>query len=175
MNIFLIGYRGTGKTTVANNLGEQLGWSSLDTDAEIQQRANKTIAQIFIADGEPVFRDWEMSVIKDLAAHDYLVISLGGGAILREQNRNVISGRGKTVWLRASPETIYERINADQVSAKQRPNLTAGGGLPEIREVLAQREPIYRQCADVTVDTEGKTPSGVTDEIIRLLKLEPTG
>jgi len=175
MNIFLTGYRGTGKTTVASILGEQLGWSSLDSDATIQQRAEKTIAEIFASEGETAFRDWETSIITDLAAHDNLVIALGGGAILREQNRNVIASRGKTVWLRADADTIHQRVSADKITVEQRPNLTTGGGLSEIREVLAEREPIYRQCADVSVDTEGKTPSSVAEEIIRLLNLEPTG
>ena len=170
MNVFLIGYRGTGKSTVARLLAERLGLDWVDADEELESRAGKTIAQIFAEGGEPLFRDWEARVVADLAARENLIVALGGGAVLRKENREAIAGRGKTVWLRASVETIQKRIADDTATVARRPNLTASGGLAEIQELLAVREPLYRACADWTVDTEGKTPEEVADMIVVLVR-----
>lgn len=170
MTIALIGYRGTGKTTVACLLAQRLGWEWVDADVEIERRAGRTIQQIFAADGEPAFRDWEEAVVGELAARENTVLALGGGAVLREANRVAIS-QLTVVWLSAVPETIYSRIAADTKTAAQRPNLTTQGGLPEIQRLLAQREPLYRDCADYIVDTEGKSPAQVADEIVCLLRV----
>ena len=103
-------------------------------------------------------------IVGELAARENTVLALGGGAVLREANRVAIS-QLTVVWLSAVPETIYSRIAADTKTAAQRPNLTTQGGLPEIQRLLAQREPLYRECADYIVDTEGKSPAQVADEI----------
>ncbi len=169
MNLFLIGYRGTGKTTVAQIVGRRLDYACVDTDREIERRAAKSIAAIFADEGEPAFRDWESAVLKDLASRERHVFSLGGGAVMRAENRELLA-RGRTAWLQASAETIYARISADATTAAQRPNLTSEGGLAEIRELLDQREPVYRQCADLIVDTEGKSPDAVADEMIQSLE-----
>jgi shikimate kinase len=169
MNIFLIGYRGTGKSTVARLLAERLKLAWLDADEVLERRAGKTIAEIFATDGETAFRDWETTVVADLAARENLVVALGGGAILRAENRRAISGRGRTVWLRAGVETLARRIAADAVTAARRPNLTAAGGPAEIEQLLAAREQHYRACAEFAVDTEGKTPEQVAAEIAALV------
>src|SRR5262245_13601530 len=129
MNLYLIGHRGSGKTTVAAALGEQLGWPWLDADAELERRAGQSIKQIFAEGGETAFRDLESAVLADLAARDRHIIALGGGAILREDNRQLIKSSGKVVWLQASPETLLARIHADPTTAERRPNLTGQGGL----------------------------------------------
>lgn len=167
MNIFLIGYRGTGKSTVARLLAQQLGWQMVDADEEIERRAGKAIVQIFEEDGEGVFRDLESHVVFELTQLDRHIIALGGGAVMRKENRLAIAGRGHAIWLQADTETILSRISADSTTAERRPNLTTGGGLTEIEELLAQRELIYRQSADLEVDTEGKMPAEVADEIAR--------
>lgn len=166
--IFLVGYRGTGKTTVARLVAQRLGRESIDADKEIERRAGKTIAAIFSDEGEPPFRDLEAAVVADLARTS-LVVSTGGGAVLREASRAVMQAAGPIVWLTASVDTIAVRIAADAATARLRPNLTAVGGKAEIAAVLAQRTPIYQACATFVVDTEGKSPAEVADEIIARL------
>src|SRR5262245_39434407 len=113
MNIFLIGYRGSGKTTVAAALGQRLGWPWIDADAELERQAGKSIKEIFAEGGEASFRDLESTVLSKLVARERHVVALGGGAILREANRALLRGRGKIVWLTAAPETLFARISAD--------------------------------------------------------------
>lgn len=172
MNVFLIGYRGSGKSTVAAALSQQLGWPWLDADAELERRAGKTIKQIFDDQGEQAFRDLESAIVADLAARDRQIIALGGGAVLREQNRQALAGRGKIVWLKATPEALLARIDADQTTAARRPNLTTHGGLAEIRKLLADRTPIYEACADLTIGTEDTTPAEIARHIIAAIKLD---
>lgn len=163
--IFLVGYRGTGKTTVARLVAQRLGRESLDADLEIERRAGKTIAAIFADEGEGPFRELEAAVIADLA-RTRLVVSTGGGAILRDANRAAMLSAGPIVWLTASVDTIAKRIASDVATARLRPNLTAAGGRREIEAVLAARTPIYQACATLVVDTEGKTPPQVAEEVV---------
>jgi shikimate kinase len=163
--IFLIGYRGTGKTTVACELAARLGFGWVDADDVVEQRAGKSIAGIFADDGEGAFRELESEVVAALSRERRMVVSLGGGAVLREENQAAIRGAGAVVWLVASVETILERVAADATTAGRRPNLTTAGGRAEIEQLLAKRTPHYRECATLIVDTEGKTATEVADEI----------
>ena len=167
--IALIGYRATGKSTVARLLATALTWKCIDTDDEIQLRARKTIAEIFSEQGEQAFRDLETAVICENARRSSCVLTLGGGAVLRTENRKMLESC-LTVWLTATPATIHGRSLADEQSMTQRPQLTNAGGLAEIEKLLADRQPIYRLCADLVVDTEGKTPCEVTDEILKQIR-----
>jgi len=173
MNVLLIGYRGTGKTTVARRLAELLGWRHVDTDDLIEQRAGKSIANIFADEGEPAFRDLEGTVVEDASKLARHVIALGGGAILRDANREAIQNAGPVVWLTATPTTIAERIGGDPTTGARRPNLTSAGGRPEIERLLAEREPLYRQCATIVVDTENSEPDAIARSILDRLDLEP--
>jgi len=166
MVLTLIGYRATGKTTLAKLLAERLGWDWIDADVEIERVARKSIARIFAEDGEPAFRDIEARVTAELCARDRLVLAAGGGAPLREDNRRAMRAAGKVVWLKATPETILARMSADATTAGRRPNLTDRGPLDEIIELLGRREPIYRELADLKIDTEGKSPDALADEIL---------
>jgi shikimate kinase len=165
MNLLLIGYRGTGKTTVAQLLALELGWDWVDADVEIELAAGKNIAAIFLQEGEQGFRQREAEIVRTLCRRDKTVIALGGGAILREENRQAIGRAGKVVLLTASPETVWRRLQTDPATASRRPNLTTGG-FAEIAAVLAERQPVYRQCADVEVDTEGKSPQHVAAAVL---------
>ena len=173
MNLVLIGYRGTGKTTVARHLGASLAWPWIDADVELEFKSGKSIAAIFADGGEEVFRDLESEVLVELSKADSTVLALGGGAVLRETNRELICKLGKVVWLRAKPDTILQRLVRDATTAGRRPNLTAAGGRSEVEQLLAMRTPIYRECADLEVDTEHKTPAEITAEILDRLNLRP--
>lgn len=171
MNLILIGYRATGKTTLAQHLASRLGWTWADADVVIENRAGKSIARIFAEDGEPVFRDLESQVIADLCGKSQLVLATGGGAPMRPESRQAMRAKGRVVWLTASPATILARMSGDATTADRRPNLTDKSPLDEIVQLLGRREPIYRESAHLVVDTEGKTPDQLTDEILTWLDL----
>ena len=111
--LVLIGYRGTGKTTVAQQLALALGWEWVDADVEVELRAGKSIAAIFADDGEQVFRDWEAQTLADSLRRERVVLAAGGGVVLREANRRLLAERARVVWLRASVETILARKCAE--------------------------------------------------------------
>ncbi len=171
MSIVLIGYRGSGKTTVSRLLADRLGWGFVDCDDRIVAAAGKTIREIFESVGEEGFRELEAQVIREVAPMDNCVISVGGGALLREENRAAIVGRGhRIVYLHASPEELHRRIHADMATIANRPALTKlGGGIEEIRSVLAVREPIYRQVRNIEIDVTEMLPRDVVEQIILAL------
>ena len=166
MNLVLIGYRATGKTTLAQGLASRLGWEWVDADVEIERRAGKSIARIFAEDGEPAFRDLEARIIAELCRRERLVLAAGGGAVMREESRRTMRETGHVVWLTASPPTILARMTADATTSDRRPNLTSHPPLEEIVQVLDRREPVYRESAHQIVDTEGKAPEELLEEII---------
>jgi shikimate kinase len=168
-SIFLIGYRGTGKTTIARLLAERLACDWIDADDEIERRAGKPICEIFTHDGEQAFRDLEANVVAELCRWRRSVVALGGGAVLREENRTAIRLAGTVIWLTATVDSLARRLAADEATPSRRPNLTKSGGLTEIETLLATREPIYRACATLEVDTEEKTPTQIVEEILTRL------
>lgn len=167
--IALIGYRGTGKTTVAALLAAKLDYAWIDADVEVEQRAGKSIATIFADSGEPAFRDLEAAVVDDLCRRKRTVLALGGGAVLRKSNQKCLARCRAVIWLQASAEVIAERIKGDATTAERRPNLTNRGGRQEIEQMLVTRGPIYRACATLEVDTEGKDPAEIADKIVAAL------
>ena len=173
MILTLIGYRATGKTTLARLLAERLGWPWIDSDVRVEHRAGKAIARIFAEDGEPAFRDLEAAVIADLCRQGPLVLAAGGGAPLRPESRRAMRAAGHVVWLTARPETIHARMAADATTASRRPSLTDRSALDEIVLLLSRREPIYRETAHLEIDTENKTPEQLAEEILRGLGLSP--
>ena len=173
MNLILIGYRATGKTTLARRLAARLGWEWIDADVEIERRAGKSIARVFAEDGEPAFRDLEAQTIADLCRAERLVLAAGGGAPLRPESRQAMRACGRVVWLTASPETILSRMSADASTPGRRPSLTDKDPLDEIVQLLARREPIYREAAHLVIDTEGKGPETLTEEILARLDFRP--
>ena len=172
-NLLLIGYRGAGKSKVAQIVAERLGWHWVDADIELERRAGKSIATIFREDSERAFRDLETEVLRDLVRLDRHVLALGGGVVLRAENRELIKKAGNVVWLTADPETIQARVLADPTTSARRPNLTTSGGLAEIQQVLAQREPLYRDCAGAVVETSGRSLPEVADEVLSFVSIGP--
>jgi shikimate kinase len=163
--LFLVGYRGTGKSTVAGLVGRRLGWQAVDADSILEALAGKTIREIFAEEGEAGFRSREELVLKDLCRRPRHVIATGGGVVLAAGNRSTMRHAGKVIWLRADVETIWQRLQADATTAERRPPLTVGG-LQEVVQLLQVREPLYRECADWTVDTADHTPEEVAELIL---------
>ncbi len=167
--VILIGYRGTGKTAVAERLARRLGWSWVDADAHLEAHAGCSIRQIFEAEGEAGFRARESALLAELCALENHVLATGGGVVLDPRNRELIIGSGRVVWLNADADTIHQRILNDDTSRTRRPPLTTGG-LQEIRDLLARREPHYRACAELEIDTGRRTPDEVASYIFEWLK-----
>jgi shikimate kinase len=154
MHLYLVGYRGSGKTTLAKHLSELLSLPWCDSDVEIERSEGCSIRQIFDKHGETGFRDREVAAIDRLSQRPISVIALGGGAVLRPKNRQTIARTGRCVWLTAAPEELAKRIYADVTTAERRPALTNLGHLEEIRSLLARREPLYREVANLIVETD---------------------
>ena len=170
MNITLIGYRGSGKSTIGKRLADLLAMDFLDTDLLITAHAHKTIKEIFEAEGETGFRDRESAAIREAAARSNTVIAAGGGAILRPENVAALKTAGKIVWLQADPHTLHARIHADPATAATRPNLThLGGTLDEIRSILEKRTPLYSAAADHILDIARISPEEAAITLKRLL------
>lgn len=166
MNIVLIGYRGTGKSTVGRILGARLGRSVVSTDAEIVARAGQSVPDLVARHGWEYFRDLETEVCREVATNDGVVIDTGGGAILRPQNVAALRKTGTLFWLRASVETIASRIGGDT----QRPSLTGTKSfIEEIQDVLQERTPKYAAAANHVIETDGRTIGQIVDDILTLL------
>lgn len=161
--LVLVGYRGTGKSSLGRVIAGRVGVQFLDADAVLEQRRGLSIRQIFESHGEPVFRDWERETIESIVNDcPGCLLATGGGAILLAENRRLIRRHGLVVWLTAGVSTLKRRIGDDPA----RPALTALGTVDEIAEVLRQREPLYREVADWSVDTSRRHSSVVASEVI---------
>jgi len=167
MNIVLIGYRGTGKSSVGKLLAERLGRPLISTDAEIVKRARLPIPDIVKQFGWDYFRDLESEICRDLADKDNLIIDTGGGAVLRQQNVDALKANGLLFWLTAEVLTIQRRIGGDH----QRPSLTGTKSfLEEIEGVLRERLPKYRAAADHIIGTDHHSLSEVADAVLAYVK-----
>ena len=164
-HLYLVGYRGTGKTTVGRLLAAAAGRPFVDLDERIEAGAGMTIAGIFAAEGEPGFRDRESAALVAASAEPPSVIATGGGIILRPENRAALRETGWVAWLTAPAEDLWARIQADATTAARRPKL-AGGGFDEVTKLLAVREPLYRDVADSRVETAGLSPDAVAAAIL---------
>jgi shikimate kinase len=159
----LLGMMGAGKSSVGRRLSTITGRRFLDTDQLLQNRLGRSINQIFQLYGEEAFRDHESSILRQLEpGHD--IVSTGGGIVLREENWNELRRLGPTIYLRASPETLIDRL---QVSKKRRPLLAGEAWDDKLREILNRRVPLYEQ-ADATLDVDQLPIEEVCEKIVRL-------
>jgi shikimate kinase len=163
--IFLVGYRGTGKSTVARVLAARLGWEWRDADAVLESKNGRSITDIFEKDGEPKFREMEAAVLVELCQLSRVVIATGGGVVLREENRELMRRTGRVIWLTANLDTIWTRMQSDAAEGRPRPALTVGGRA-EIEELLRVREPLYRACAEFSVETANRTTEEIVQQIV---------
>jgi shikimate kinase len=165
--ITLIGYRGSGKSTVAACLAERLGCGWQDADAVLERRYDCTIAELVRGRGEPVFRDLEAALLEELLGPADGVLSTGGGVVLRPANRALLRSRGRpVVWLQVSPEVARARLAADPATMNRRPALVGSDPLDEVAAAIVARGPLYRECADLVVDADAASPAAVAADII---------
>jgi shikimate kinase len=171
MSIVLIGSRGSGKTTIGRKLADRLWQTFVDVDDLIVRRVGKSIKDIFDQDGEPRFRDVESEVVREVARLADHVIGVGGGTLMREENRQALKDAGhKLIYLRCEPEELHRRIESDPQSKLTRPNLTdLGGGIEEIEHLISVREPVYRQSMHAELDVTHLTPEEAVVYIVKLL------
>ncbi len=166
MNIYLVGFMGSGKTTVSKVLAKRLNWDLVDTDNYIVDKYGREIKDIFATEGEQAFRDMETAVLEELSVTENKVISCGGGIVLRKQNVDLMRLGGKIVLLNASPETIYDRVK----HSTGRPILNGNMNVEYIAELMSKRSEAYEYAADVVIDTDGKDIGEIAGEIIEKSK-----
>jgi shikimate kinase len=173
--VTLIGYRGSGKSTVAACLAARLACGWQDADAVLEDRLGCTIADLVKNRGEPAFRAAEAELLDELLGAATGVLATGGGVVLRAENRERLRARGRpVVWLRVSVATARSRLAGDPNTAARRPALSGTDPLAEVAAAIADREPWYRECADVVVDSDDRDPDAIAADILgRLVRLRP--
>jgi shikimate kinase len=168
-NIFLVGMMGAGKTTVGKALARRLGKPFADTDQIIIQRTGVAVPVIFEIEGEAGFRARETAVLQDLAQSPGSVIATGGGIILCEANREILNNSGTVIYLRASVEDLWRRTSRD----RSRPLLQTADPQQTLRDLYVQRDPLYREVADIIVDTSSQSVLRLVNDLIRKLEAFP--
>jgi shikimate kinase len=166
MNVVITGFMCSGKTSVGKKLAEKLNFDFLDTDDLIENKVGMRITEIFEKYGEPYFRELEAQIIKEVSEKDKLVISTGGGVVLREENVNNLRKNGVIINLVAKPETIYERLKKQPGI---RPLLNKPNPLEEIKKLLEYRERYYKNC-DFRVETDNLSVEEIVEKILNFLK-----
>jgi shikimate kinase len=169
-NIILIGYRCTGKTSAGKRLSEKLGLPFLDTDDLIVEQAGMPINEIVEKGGWDLFRKKEKEVIRKLSPITKTIMATGGGAFENQENRKTLKKNGLFVWLTADVKTIMGRMHVDQNTKSRRPSLSLNDLETETSMTLKKREPIYRDLADLTVDTSRKSINAIVDEICKYVE-----
>lgn len=169
MNIVLIGFRGTGKSTVGKLLAKRLERDFIDTDDYIESTTGKTIKEIFEKEGEESFRKIEAETVAKLSKLDNKVIAAGGGVVLKDENVKNLRRNGFLILLEATPETIHDRISQDEKTSQQRPSLTNRESLDEIKHLLDKRQPLYEKATNYTINTSYASCEDIIEDIISIL------
>lgn len=169
-NIFLIGYRCTGKSSVGEILSKKLEWPLIDTDLLLVSDRGSSIKEIVDKQGWEIFRKFEHDILKQVCLDERQIVATGGGIVLNDANVDRMKKSGTLVWLKAAPETIKERMKLDQDTETFRPSLTSKDSFSEIEETLIEREPIYMRASDIQIDTDLKQIDEICELIIRQLE-----
>jgi shikimate kinase len=167
-NVFLVGLMGAGKTTAGRLMARRLKREFLDSDHEIERRCGVKVPVIFEIEGEAGFRLREAAVIAELTAREDVVLATGGGAVLDEANRRHLAARGTVVYLHAPPPALYERVRQD----RNRPLLATADPQARLQELYAVRDPLYREIADIVVDTGRQSVQNLARQLLARLKEE---
>jgi len=162
--VAMAGFMGTGKSRIGWELSRRLQLTFIDTDRVIERVSGMRIADVFEFYGESVFRDYETEVVRRCVRLDEVVVSTGGGTIMRPENRALLKARGPVVVLSASPETVYRRTRRHR-----RPLLEQGDPLERIRQLMADRQAAYDEVASIRVSTDGRDSADVVEEIVAAL------
>lgn len=168
-NIVLIGFMGSGKTTIGLKLSYKLKKTFCDTDKMIEARERRTISEIFEQSGEDFFREKETLLLKEILCEDYAesrIFAVGGGTPLRAENRNLLKKLGTVVFLKVGPDTVYERLKEDRT----RPLLQQGDALERIKMLLEQRAEVYEETADIIISCDTFSMDEVVRKIIDHIK-----
>lgn len=161
-NIFLVGMMGAGKSTAGRLLARRLKRAFYDSDHEVERRCGVKIPVIFEIEGEPGFRARESAVLEELTALRDVVLATGGGAVLSEANRRTLAARGTVIYLHAQPAALYERVRQD----KNRPLLATADPAARLRELYEVRDPLYRETADLVVETGRQSVQSLARELL---------
>ena len=164
-NVFLVGPMGAGKSTIGRQLAQQLHLEFLDTDTEIEQRTGADIAWVFDVEGEDGFRKREETVINDLTQEHGIVLATGGGSIISSESRNRLSARGIVVYLETSIDKQFARTQRD----RRRPLLQTDDPRETLVKLSEERNPLYEEVADFTIQTDDQSAKVVANKIIELL------
>jgi shikimate kinase len=170
-NLFLIGYRCTGKSSAGRLLAARLGRSFVDTDSRVVSENRMSIREIVDNRGWQAFRRFEHTALQQICTMDRQVVATGGGVVLGADNVKLMKESGRVIWLRASPDTIKTRMMQDQASVALRPALTSTDSISEIEETLAEREPLYKHAMDLAVDTDNIRLDVIVNSILNIMLL----
>lgn len=164
-NIYLVGFMGSGKSTVGKELAYKLNRELIDMDYTIEQKQGKTIKEIFESEGEEAFRQLETNLVIELQDQKGKIISTGGGVVMRQENVDAMKAGGKVIFLHAKEEQLFKFLKYD----KKRPLLQGDDYKDKIRSLLAKRESFYMNAADMIIQCTGKNIQEITREIMDLL------
>lgn len=165
--IYLIGFMGSGKSTVTRRLGRLTGAAEIEMDAQIVKESGMSINDMFEQYGEQYFRDKETELLRRIASGESAIVSCGGGTVMRPENVDIMKKSGRIILLSASPETIFQRVR----HSKDRPILNGNMNVEFIRELMEKRRPAYEGACDVRVETDGRTPDEIAEAILKKVQL----